>query len=213
MTGDAVLELLRQTPFSFVGTVERLGAATMTDVPIDRRTAVVHVDQVLHAPSAFAQLAGSRITVQLAAGAKEGEQLAFFANGVAFGSSVAVAEVGRLPAAQVAPHLARAEATGSGPFEDLQAELEADRLREHAKDAAAVVVGRVTKLEKVGTAGWSEHDPDWWKATVDVQHVESGRRRAEEIEILYPNSMGVQWLPGAETQGGANRSLHPARQR
>lgn len=69
-------------------------------------------------------------------------------------------------------------------------------------DAAAVVLGLVTKLEKVGTAGWSDHDPDWWKATVGVQHLESGRRRAEEIEILYPNSMGVQWYQAPKPRAG-----------
>ena len=112
-----VPELLRKSAFSFVGTVERLGASTMTDVPIDNHTAVVRVDQVLHAPDAFTALAGTPITVQLAAKPalpKEGEQDVFFTNGVAFGASIAVAEVGRLPASAIAPHMARAAAGGGG---------------------------------------------------------------------------------------------------
>ena len=67
MPDDAVTKLLKQSSISFVGTVERLGASTMTDVPIDNHTAVVRVDQVLHAPDAFVNLAGSPVTVQLAA--------------------------------------------------------------------------------------------------------------------------------------------------
>jgi len=89
MPEDPVLTLLKQSAISFVGTVERLGAATMSDVPIDNHTAVVRVDQVLHAPDAFASLAGTAITVQLApkvALPKEGEQYTFFAIRKAFGN-------------------------------------------------------------------------------------------------------------------------------
>src|SRR5258708_957015 len=96
MSEDQIRKLLREAPFSFLGTVERVGAATTGEVPIDNRTAIVHVDQVLHAPAAFSQLAGTRITVQLAADAKEGQQYTFFANGLSYGSSLAVSEVGRL---------------------------------------------------------------------------------------------------------------------
>jgi hypothetical protein len=97
-------------------------------------------------------------------------------------------------AAQTAPHLARAEASGAGPFAELQAEIDADKLRSHATGAAAVVVGRVTKLEKVGPAVMSEHDRDLWKATIEVHAVQSGRLRAgTEIEVLYANSLDVQW--------------------
>ncbi len=194
MTDADVLALLKQTTFSFLGTVERLGAATMPDVPIDKRTAVVQVDEVLHAPSTFAQLGGSTITVQLAADAKEGQQFAFFTNGLAFGSSVAVTEVGRRPANEMAPHLARATAMGGSPFADLQAELDAETLRAHAKEAAAVVTGRVTALAQAAPVGMSEHDPAWCTATIDVQHVASGKGvRAGELAVLYPNSLDVRW--------------------
>jgi hypothetical protein len=193
VTDADVLALLRQSAFSFVGTVERLGAATMADVPIDRRTAVVHVDRVLHAPAAFAHLEGSTVTVQLATAAKEGEQLAFFTNGLAFGTSIAVTEVGRRPATELAPHVARAEALGGGPLDDLQAQLDAEALREHAKDAAAVLTGRVTALAQAAPVGMSEHDPVWCTATIDVEHVERGRGVGGQVAVLYPNSLDVRW--------------------
>jgi hypothetical protein len=91
MPDAAVVKLLKQSSLSFVGTVEHLGASTMTDVPIDNRTAVVRVDQVLRAPDAFTSLAGTPITVQLAAKPalpKEGEQYAFFTNGLALVEAV-----------------------------------------------------------------------------------------------------------------------------
>ena len=196
MADDPVVGLLKKSQFSFIGTVERLGSATMGDVPIDDRTAVVRVDQVLHAPAAFAQIAGSRVTLQLSAdeGAPEkGSQWTFFATGAAFGESIALTEVGRLPMNQIEPHLARATQFGTSPLAEQQAEVEADRLRQHVSDADAVVVGRVTKLEKAGEMTFSEHDPDWWKATIDVQHVESGNVQPGEIDVLYPNSDDVQW--------------------
>jgi hypothetical protein len=194
MSEDKIRKLLKDSPFSFLGTVERVGAATTGEVPIDKRTAIVHVDQVLHAPEAFSQIAGTRITVQLAADAKEGQQYTFFASGLAYGASLAVSELGRVTAAQTRPHLARADAAGGAPFADLQAEIDAEKLRDHAADATAVVVGRVTKLEKVSPPVLSEHDKDVWKATIEVSQAQKGRiRPGTDIEVLYANSLDVQW--------------------
>lgn len=201
--------LLRQSAFSFLGTIEHLGAATMADVPVDGRTAIVLVEQVLHAPEAFSQIANSRVTLQLAAkGAalKVGDRAAFFANAVAFGDSLALAEVGRVPTSAVEPHLgAAAAAGGPAPFLDFQAQIDADRLREHAAAADAVVVGRVAKLESVSKKGFSEHDPDWWKATLDVDHVEKGNAKPGKLAVLYANSLDVRWRSAPKpkaAQGG-----------
>jgi hypothetical protein len=194
MSEDQIKKLLREAPFSFLGTVERVGAATTGEVPIDNRTAIVHVDQVLHAPEAFSQLAGTRVTVQLAEDAKEGTQYTFFADGLSYGSTLAVKEVGRVSAAQTQPLLAQAQAVGGSPFAGLQAEIDAENLREHAKDATAIVVGRVKGLEKAGQVVLSEHDPDLWKATIEVLQSTKGRLKAgTDIEVLYANSLDVQW--------------------
>jgi len=207
MPQDPVVKLLKQSAISFVGTVERLGASTMSDVPIDDHTAVVRVDQVLHAPDAFTNLAGAPITVQLAPKAplpKEGEQYTFFTNGVAFGSSIAVAEVGRLSPAEVAPHLARAAAGGGGGvFADLQAQVEAEQFRDHAKDASAIILGRVTGLAKAGKPTHVEHDPDWWVATIDAYQIVRGRGlKPGPIDVLYANSLDVRWRNAPKPKAG-----------
>src|SRR5215471_16532553 len=206
MPVDPVVKLLQQSALSFVGTVERLGASTMTDVPIDNRTAVVRVDQMLHAPDAFANLAGVPITVLLAAKSpppKEGEQYTFFANGVAFGASIAVEEVGRMSVAELAPHMARATAMGGGVFSDLQAEVEAQQFRDHAKDAAAIVLGRVTGLAKASPPTHEEHDPDYWVATVDAYQIVRGRGlKPGEIQVLYANSLDVRWHTAPKPKAG-----------
>src|SRR5512144_1902684 len=147
----------------------------MTDVPIDSRTAVVRVDHVLQAPEALPTLEGQRITMQLKEDTQPGEQAAFFAQGLAFGESVAVTEVGRVGVEAVEPHVTRGfEAGAPAGFAALQRRAQAARLREHAAAADAVVVGRVVGLEDVLEPVISEHDPDWWRATIDVSHVEKG---------------------------------------
>ena len=217
MPDDAVTKLLKQSSISFVGTVERLGASTMTDVPIDNHTAVVRVDQVLHAPDAFVNLAGSPVTVQLAAKPalpKEGEQYAFFANGAAFGAGIAVSEVGRVPASQVAPHLALAASTGAGAFADIQAGIEAQQFRDHVKDAAAVVLGRVTGLQKAAPVAFSEHDPDWWIATIDAYQVVAGpgaEARHDRGPLPEQPRRAVAQL--AEAEGRTGRAVRPPCQR
>jgi len=195
MTEQGIINLIRQAPLSFVGTVEQLAAATMAEVPIDGRTAVVRVDHVLHAPAAFQTLQGQSITVQLspdvappAIGASE----AFFTQGLAFGDSVAVTELGRLPVDQVEPHITQGVVAGKGSFEALQREAAAAELRDHAAGADAVVIGRVLRLEKAAQSSGSEHDPDWWAATVDVAHTETGDATGE-VRVLYANSIDVRW--------------------
>jgi hypothetical protein len=226
MADGALTELLRKAPISFVGTVENLGAATMSDVPIDERTAVVFVDHVLHAPEPFVGLEGHRVTLQLADDGEpiaEGQSATFFAEGLAYGETVALKEVGRLPVDAVEPHVMRAVEGGEPAFAALEREVEADRFREHADAADAVIVGRVMGLQNVGDPPRSEHDPDWWKATIDVVHVERGDVAPGSVEVLYPNSLDVRWRkspkPKASQEGvwvlhateGALREFAPFR--
>jgi hypothetical protein len=195
---DEIKALMAQAPFSFVGTVLHLGAATTTQVPIDERTAVVQVDHVLQAPDAFRYLEGHQVTVQLAADKdppKVGDSAAFFVQGISFGESIAVAEVGRLPVESVAPHAQAAMEAGKtgGAFEGLAREIQQADLRAHMKDADAVVVGRVVGLEKAHQDVKSEHDPRWWRATIAVDHVESGDVAGPTVQVLYANSTDVRW--------------------
>jgi len=197
MPDDEISRLLRQAPLSFVGTLEHLGAATMTGLPVDDRTAVVRVDYVLHSPKSFSTLQGQRLTVQLAADKEPpavGEAIAIFAEGLAYGDTLAVTEVGRLPVDAVEPRVTRAlEAGEPSAFFALQREIEIERLREHADGADAIVVGRVVELKKAVQSGYSEHDPDWWQATLDVRHVERGAVEPGLITVLYANSLDVAW--------------------
>lgn len=208
MANDTVRNLLEQSGIGVVATVQQLGAATMADIPVDDHTAVVLVDQVLHAPEPFGRLVGSHMTIQLAEDhglPAVGDQLAFFANALAFGETLAVTEVGRLPIEDITPHLgATAAPTGEQPIADLQTEIEADRVGQHVRAADAIVIGVVTALAKAGEPAWSEHDPDWWTATLDVHHVERGSVAEGPLTVAYPNSHDVRWRHSPKPTAGQN---------
>src|SRR2546423_5536778 len=81
--------------FVFRGTVKKIRSATMKEVPVSDRTAVVRVEQVLEAPRSFSHYLGQNITVELAGRKKvaAGDELIFHANSWIFGDSVAVRSV------------------------------------------------------------------------------------------------------------------------
>ncbi|MEU8575283.1 hypothetical protein [Streptomyces asoensis] len=200
---ENVLDLVRRTPLSFLGTVTRLGASRLATVPAGDRTAVVQVDTVLHAPAAFRKLAGSEVTLQLSAELDPpavGDAAAFFTEGAAYGDTLAVTEVARLPADAVAPNVsAVARSADPMPFTALQRDIADEGMVAHADEADAVVVAVVVGLEQVEGGGaapegsFSEHAPDWWRARLDVSHVEQGRPAPGPLLVLYPNSRDFQW--------------------
>lgn len=205
MSDSTIIDLLRHAPFSFVGTIEHLGAATMSNIAIGAQTAVVRVDYVLSAPPAFTGLEGHRITMQLAVDKDTpavGESAAFFTQGLAFGESITVVEVGRLPVEEVEPPVSAALSVGQPPFAALEQQLATTLLQEHAAAADAVIVGRVTGLARAFPPALSEHDPDWWKATIDVFHVQKGNVLPGEITVLYANSLDVRWRTSPKPRAG-----------
>ena len=49
----------------------------------------------------------------------------------------------------------------------------------------------------------SEHDPDWWIATVDAYQVVRGRGlKPGKIAVLYANSLDVQWHHSPKPKAG-----------
>ena len=154
-----VKDLLAESQLVFTGTVEKANASTVADLTVDDRTVVVRVGEVLHAPPGVDVALGSTITVQLADDLwtlGPGETATFFANGLAYGEELAVAEVGRTRPRDAAEPTARLggleagqgglwplprttvpELTGQAPHElldalDLQDSILLDVLREHA---------------------------------------------------------------------------------
>jgi hypothetical protein len=178
-----------------VGTVEQVGAATIDAFETDDRTVVVRVDEVLHAPEPFARLAGRTVTLRLADGEpplQAGDAMSFFANGVAFGESLALQEVGRLQSDDVRALVTQA-VEDDLPLASIHRAVVTEQLRAHAAGADAVVLGRVVALRRATAPPLREHDPDWWLATLEVDHVERGDVVGGPLELLFPNSADVQW--------------------
>lgn len=177
----------------------------MEAFPTDDRTVVVRVDEVLQAPDPFARLAGSAVTLRLAEDAPPlgaGESWSFFANGVAFGESVALQEVGRLASDDVRAHLVQADGSDELPLQSVQRALVTEQLRAHAASADAVVLARVVALRRAAGPPLREHDPDWWVATLEVGHAERGDVADGSLDVLYPNSIDVRWQDVPKPKAG-----------
>src|SRR5438128_2106695 len=98
-------ELAEQARFVFRGTVKKTKAATMP-VPDKTKTAVVRVDEIIHAPPLMKDWAGKDITVLLGGRKKvaKGQEAVFYANGWLYGEGIAVQAldhhaVGKAPSA------------------------------------------------------------------------------------------------------------------
>jgi hypothetical protein len=201
-----IVNLMRASAISFTGTITELRATTVAELPVNDRTAIVAVEHVLHAPSAFMNLSGSDVTLQLSENADippVGQRIAFFANPLIFARTLGLSEVGRRPASEVDPYVADAGAARAPtPLSGFADQLETERLQEHAANADAVVVGQVLGLAKSGPSGLSEHDPDWWQATIEVSHVEKGDVQPGPLAVLYPNSQDVRWYDKPKPRAG-----------
>jgi hypothetical protein len=215
MPRKSIEDLVRESSLSFTGTVTHVEAATVADVPIDKRTVVVQVDAVLHAPESLRNLVGSQVTVQLAPRSKQlavGDTAAFFTEAVVFGDTLAVREIGRLPADALASRTMAAAATGSMALDDVAQQVADADLVAHARGAAAVVTARVSSLSKADEVSIREHDPDWWVAVLEVNQVALGKVRRGALNVLYANSQDVRWRRHPKPRAGQEAAwiLHTA---
>lgn len=196
----------RHATFVFKGTVQRLRQATMPSVPVNDKTVVVRVDEVLRAPEALAGYAGHDITVQLGPTetVKRGEQAVFYTNGWLFGDSVAVQAVGHTDA--------KAATAAAGVKPPAQAKADRD-LEDHVADADLVVTGRVATIRlpaesEVYAAGArpaapvSEHSALWREAVIDVDAVGKGRSSSKRVVVRFPSSTDVRWATAPKLHPG-----------
>jgi hypothetical protein len=214
MPEPTIKDLVSSSGLAFTGTVESRGMAGTTGLPVDDRTAIVQVEQILHAPDQLSVPPGSKIIVQLSPDQpplEPGERATFFANGLAYGDQLTVAEVGRLPAEAGA---ARTESLAGvvAPVSAVQAvlaEIAQDEVSDHAAQADAVVRGHVSALTELPHGGPpGEHDPQWWKATLQVDLVARGDIGRQPdggtvpVDALYANSLDVQWRDWLKPKAG-----------
>jgi hypothetical protein len=196
--------------FLFKGTVQKLNATTLAQVPKTDETAIVRVDEIFHAPPALAKTLGKQITVKLAKGIrpKVGDQVLFHATGWLFGDSVAVESV-----KQEKPALAARTMLSEGVSDPAQ-NLAHRELQNRVADAEMVIEGEVSSIhlpqtESVFTASSansakpvSEHDPKWRDAVVSVGKVHKGEPGAKQVVVRFPSSTDVQWYRAPKFRTG-----------
>jgi len=182
--------------FIFKGTVKQLQAVTSPGIPAADNAAIVRVDEVIQAPELLSKLGGRDITVYL--GAKKiakGEQAIFYAAGAHFGKSIAVEELDRqavdkVPAVSLALH-------GRDPVKNLRARETKNRM----DGADMVISGTVVAVRRIAeptpstppVKRFSEHDPAWQEAVIEVGDVHKGTTGKKTIVVRFPNSTDVMW--------------------
>jgi hypothetical protein len=202
--------------FVFKGTVQQLKSATMKQVPVDDRTVVVTVDQVIEAPEALAKLAGQNITVQLSGTGKvkPGQQMIFNTISWIYGDSIAVQALSQEPVK--ASHMASLRGAA-----DPVGRREQREKRERFASADLVVSGKVlavrlpdeaqSRTRGMRAAGLSqsqpikpisEHDPKWREAVVEVDDVHKGSHQKKQVVVRFPASMDVLWHRAPKFQPG-----------
>jgi hypothetical protein len=206
MSTAALDEPVSRSDVVFNGTVEQTGATTMAAVDASDSTAVVRVDELVRAPSAFEGLVGQRITVLLRSpgSVRPGELATFFVNAAVFGESVAVQEVDHTTAtaaAELAPRV-----------NDVMDRLRDNEVRDRIASADVVLTGRVAQvrtpadpamLAGAGMPGpLSEHDPRWMEAILDVDAVLKGAMPEAPTVVVFPASIDVMWVDAPKFHAG-----------
>jgi hypothetical protein len=201
---------LEQKPtFIFKGTIKKLKCATMKDVPVNDRTAIVKVDQIIEAPPALLDYQGQDITVQISGRQKlkVGQEMIFHTTNFVFGDSIAVESL-REDAAE-SEQLATPSAVPD-PVER--------KRREHFDAADVVVSGKVVSVrllsetaeeaganaaysDQVPGGPVSEHDPDWREAIVEVKEIHKGNPE-KQIVVRFPASTDVMWYAAPKFHPG-----------
>jgi hypothetical protein len=183
-------DLVAQSQLIFRGTIVRVGASTLPEIPTGKDMAIVRVDEIIDAVPAFGKLAGHQITVVLKdpASARAGEKRTFFAASWLFGDAIGVREVGSRSTGEMTTAVAPRLASGA------RQRIADSKLSARIAGAVQVVKGEViaTRPESRVNPPVSEHDPNWWLATIRVDEVIKGPS-TQELIVAFPNSTDVVW--------------------
>jgi hypothetical protein len=203
MAEASLKQLLASAGLVFTGRLIQIGASTVSGLPDDGRLSIVEIVELLKHPPGLDLPAGARVTVRLSDDLplpEPDEQWTFFTNGWVYGETLAVTEVGRMPVDQTAARTATFAGQSVSIVSQALDELAQDDVLAHARDADAVVRGRVVSLSEVPEpSAPREHDPDWWIASLGVDLVEKGDvpgfspGQTTNVGVLYANSQDYHW--------------------
>ncbi len=205
---SSVADLTTQAGFVFDGQVEQLGASTASGYAATPETAVVRVVRILKSTPALAMYTGQKITVQLETPVSlaAGQQATFFTHGIHFGDGIVVTELGNTPSG---------DSNTQGLVENAVQAASDDELTQRLAQADLVISGVASAPTKLAAAAppidlavgqnrrpVSEHDPDWWQATIKVDTVEKGDNPGATTNVIFANSMDIAWYRSPKIKEG-----------
>jgi hypothetical protein len=178
--------------FIFEGTIRKLRAATMPDVPVSTKTTIVRIDRVITGTSDLSAFLGQDITVEVSGGQRRvGQKLVFHAEPWMFGAGVAVRSKYEEPASR-----ARAQPNQPDAY----------------RDADLVVRGKVVRVQlpktristrvKSSTSPITEHAPLWREAIIQVNEVLKGNEKRNQVRVRFPASSDVMFHGVARFEPG-----------
>src|SRR5712691_2419828 len=86
-------EVVRESAFIFQGTVTRLRATTLPEVPASEKTIVVRIGEVVLTPALYGNLSGRDVTIEIQGSAPQLDtQAIFFARGGLAGDELSIVE-------------------------------------------------------------------------------------------------------------------------
>ena len=198
--------LAQKARFIFLGTVTRVKAASMPGVPVSDHTVVVRVDQTLRSGKTLDDFTGKEVTVYLTkpGSAEVGEKSVFFTNGWLYGKGLAVQEVGRIEAKEGRVDLVGSLADVRKALADLEQKDADQAIQSRMARAPLIASGKVvsTRPAPGGRHPYSEHDPDWWEAVIDVSAVQKGNAPGKQIVVKYPRSKDELWIDSPKFREG-----------
>ncbi len=197
-------DLAQEARLVFRGTVQRVKASLMAEVPASEQTCVVRIDEVLQAPQSLAQAAAQRVTVLLPEGSSvtRGEQAVFFTNPWLYGETLAVQAVGLR---EVSATMAALTHRPNDPVRTLR---QRDRQARIAGSDLVIrgVVMTVRLIEPTtgepASSRRNEHDPMWQEAVTRVTAVEQGDDPGPEVIIRFPASLDIAWRDAPKFRPG-----------
>jgi hypothetical protein len=199
MSNEHLLGLVEGAGFIFRGKVVRHGAPEQHPVPgAGSQTATVAVGEILRSTDVLRGLAGREVTVvgEHAASTKHGSSYVFFTTCMVLGDHAVLRDLAHF----------EASADAVRDIEEVVRMVEAQPLHRRVAGAELIVTGTVTASRQAAPPSIhrSEHDEDWWVATVAVRSVLKGAKTAKEIEVLFANSHDIAWYKSPKLHEGAS---------
>jgi hypothetical protein len=190
-TESNMADLTARSQFIFRGTIVKVDATTIRTLAVSQPTAIVHVDDIVESTEAFAGLRGKNITIGLAnpTSVHVGDKRTFFTASWLFADSVAVREIGSVALGATTAALAMDTVKAS------RLRLAEAQLKARIATAEQVIQGEVIAIAPVddkGTPPHSEHDPQWWLATIRPSAALKGSVD-KNVVVAFPSSTDVAW--------------------